>query len=239
MATYTIPDGDVDELISKINLANSLGGKHIIHLAQDGIYTVIEKHNDVSGPNGFPVIESDITIEGNNAVIERESSEKFRFFRATAPLILKAVTLRGGDAGNSHGGAVSTSIGFRAENCKFIYNAAQNGGALYILALSNTCEVKDCGFISNDAVLLGGAIYTATELGLAISNSTFTDNYADQGGAINNHGTLVMADCTLSNNTAEGDGGGIRSTQTAVLDALLALDNCIISNNTGGAGRWN
>ena len=76
------------------------------------------------------------------------------------------------------------------KNSKFENNKANQGGAIDIEGY--TLNIDNTDFIANEAVLIGGAIYTSTATTATISNSRFENNKAYQGGAINARGVLTV-----------------------------------------------
>jgi hypothetical protein len=72
---------------------------------------------------------------------------------------------------------------------------------------------------------------------LTVTNSSFSGNHAWVGGGINNFKTLTVTNSTLSNNTvADGnEGGGISSDNS--VNASTILENTIVANNGGGNCR--
>ncbi len=117
-AQFDVSGGDAAGLIQAIADANANSEADVIHLAA-GTYTLTDvaseqidllKYTDpdgkvtyfddaIYGPNGLPLITSEITIKGaGGAIIERSSSERFRFLhvRPDGVLRLEGVTLRGG-----------------------------------------------------------------------------------------------------------------------------------------------
>ncbi|KZX14713.1 putative outer membrane protein pmp20 precursor [Methanobrevibacter cuticularis] len=104
-------------------------------------------------------------------------------------------------------------------NSRFISNAANvpgeddwvEGGAIDIHA--NYTTISTCYFGSNSANDVGGAInFASGTIGHKISNSNFTSNYAENGGAIRIIGSkLAIENCQFTNNTARtSEGGAIR-----------------------------
>ncbi|MHC4219007.1 MAG: right-handed parallel beta-helix repeat-containing protein [Planctomycetota bacterium] len=101
------------------------------------------------------------------------------------------------------GGAV---MGFSFSNlvftrCTFTENSAsdeiENGlGGGMALSLS-TCQLVQCMFRGNSALLDGGAVYTQDEAPLEVFNCTFVGNSATNGGAVYNDdlsgGSILMA----------------------------------------------
>jgi len=104
--TYSVPAGDTAALIQAVLDANADGVPSTIDLG-GGEYSLTAPHNAHYGPNGLPVINSDITINGNGSVISRDSgAEPLRFFCVSGAtdsfglsrgsLSLKQLTLSGG-----------------------------------------------------------------------------------------------------------------------------------------------
>lgn len=73
---------------------------------------------------------------------------------------------------------------------------------------------------------------TATISGLTIQNGSESGDIdlASTGAGIRNSGTLTLSDCTVSGNSATGDGGGIYN----VAGKSLTITNCTISGNSTG-----
>ncbi|MFI5455752.1 MAG: beta strand repeat-containing protein [Isosphaerales bacterium] len=65
-----------------------------------------------------------------------------------------------------------------------------------------------------------------------ISGLTISGSFAGYGGGIENDGTLTVTDCTIANNEADGDGGGIQNES----DGTLTITNSTITGNSGGDG---
>ncbi|MDQ1501096.1 MAG: hypothetical protein QOI86_4436, partial [Actinomycetota bacterium] len=119
-------------LISAITNANAAAGADVLTLPAGCTYTLTTPDNYWYGPNGLPPIASDITIEGNGAVIERSNAggtTPFRLFFVGADpadadtlnyvspgagkLTLRALTLRGAHAkgGDARGGGGGAGMG--------------------------------------------------------------------------------------------------------------------------------
>jgi fibronectin-binding autotransporter adhesin len=68
---------------------------------------------------------------------------------------------------------------------------------------------------------------------VAISDCTISGNTASgNGGGLNNSGTATLSYCTISGNTASGFGGGVYSRNGTITN----LTDCTISGNTAGHG---
>lgn len=124
-AVFNVAAGDVSTLIADIGQANSNGQSNTINLAA-GTYALTTANNNWYGPNGLPAITSSLTINGNGAVLVRDSSlglnTPFRFFyiagspatgQAPGSLTLENLTLEGGvvQGGNSNTGGGGLGAG--------------------------------------------------------------------------------------------------------------------------------
>ncbi len=146
-------------------------------------------------------------------------------------------TINGGGVitvgGNPNFGVFSVSSGVHASLSGLQLSGGEknggiSGGAIYndgTLAVAN-CTFSNDGF-SND----GGAIYNDSAGALTITNSTFSGNSANDGGAIDNFGTATIANSTFSSNTAFEHGGAIDNDS-----GTLTVSNCTFSGNHGEYG---
>ncbi len=145
-------------------------------------------------------------------------------------------------------------------SCVFTNNHAGgvfNGGAVEIFG-DGTMNVTDCLFSNNSSAVNGGAI-DSPGINLTVTGSTFSANSAGNGGAISigndsvsvtnstfvgntasDHAGAVFSDfnadytfanCTLTNNTAGGPGGGF-----SIIGGSLTLQNTIVAGNTAVTG---
>ena len=75
---------------------------------------------------------------------------------------------------------------------------------------------------------------TVTISGLTIANGNASSQPAPDGGGIyNDHATLTLDDCTITNNVAFRDGGGVHNAGAAT---LTLNDSIITGNSTGNDG---
>jgi len=130
-----------------------------------------------------------------------------------------------------HGGGVcaenTASILFN--NCAFSENQASLGGGTF---WSNANPVlSDCNIVDNVA-LTGGGVYLTRSSGEIIQsdlNRNIANGSVGNGGAIYCFdANVLVVDCTLGHNNANGNGGGIyfAGSNTA------SITNCLIINNT-------
>ena len=231
-ATIAVPcaAGDPSPLITAIGTANTNPGADTLVLAAGCTYMLTA---------GELAVTSDITIQGNGAILERTvSATPFRLLNVLpgASLVIDGLTLRKGF--KNTGGAI------------------RNTGALTLsnsLLSDNTYEFG-CGGGDEDGCFLGGAIYNAASATLTVANSTFLRNDSVGGGAIANRGTMTVQDSSFIRNTSFGFGGGINSTGMATVtgttfsenhsdtgsgilsNGTLTVTNSTFSGSSGGAG---
>lgn len=222
---------------AKLSIKNATGTVNlngIIYIA-NGIYQgannrqiTIDKNMSIIGES-----EAGTTINGTN---------NYQIFTVNTgvSLILQNLTLTNAFADNTanNGGAIYNNLGgsLTVANCTFTNNIAyRQGGAIYNVGI---CNVIDCIFTDNMAIgfMGGGAIYN-DEGFLTVVNCMFTGNTATHnGGAIFNLGgsstvnNLAAANCTFTNNNANG-GGAIFN-----LGSSSILTNCTFTGNTANNG---
>lgn len=79
----------------------------------------------------------------------------------------------------------------------------------------------------------GGAIHIYEGNTFSVINCTFKNNTAKDGGAIINHGTLILSGCTFTGNIATNNGGAIYS------DGTLTVTNCTFTGNIATGSNVN
>src|SRR5262245_29099381 len=200
----------------------------------------------VAGPPlGLPPIASQITIEGNGAIISRpEGAPAFLlmavrgnvFLGVGVPpglrgdLTLKNVTLSGGLDGGAFnpGGAISNSGTLTIENSTVSGNTSvglnfgtlnNNGGG--------TLTIKNSTISGNTARDVAGGESTISNNGgtLTIENSTISGNTGQ--GVANLYGNLTIQSSTISAN----QGGGVGN-----VGGRVAIANSTISGNIANTG---
>ncbi|KAG5177548.1 hypothetical protein JKP88DRAFT_248761 [Tribonema minus] len=138
------------------------------------------------------------------------------------------------------GGAIYSSAGFHCSASTFTFNTAEGGGAAIASTASiyfdgtfrDTSTCSNSKFAFNTAAGLGGtggAIYN--EVNFTCSGSSFTNNTANEGGAIYNtgDGNVTCSDSTFIANNAVS-GGAIMNAQ------LFSCSNSSFTSNTGESG---
>ncbi len=207
-------------------------------------YTLSSANNSLNGSNGLPSITSDITIQGNGALIERKNSAKvakFRLFHVSSggALTLVNVTLQNGYAYgiSGDGGGAIYNKGALAVNggSKILSNSASgSGGGIY--NNNGTLSIDSSTVAGNSAGDGGGGVYL-TGGRTSLTNDAIYGNSAGPaykvlnrfGGGIKNVGNslLTVTNSTISGNTAADDGAGIyNNTATITLaSATITLNH--------------
>jgi len=238
--TPDVYDVDCSEgaLISAINQANNSPGPSVINLDYC-IYSLDEVDNSQSFSgltinNGLPLISSEITINGNSAVIKIQPASgepDFGHFLVNAMGDLTINDLRLQYGYRPIGGAVIILGGdFSASGVEFVDNMADGDGP--------------------NSPALGGAIYSIGGQVHVTNNSIFLSNQAgvpragieNHGGAIyNKDGALIVIDSTFTYNKAASDGEAIYSIKSAshTGGGTITIENADFEENeaeTNGGG---
>ncbi len=180
---------------------------------------------------GLPFVESTITIQGNNSVLERSSAQgtpSFRLitvFTTTGDLTLNDLTIRNGSPGSTFfGGAIYVDVGseLTLNNVTLRDNTSGgSGGAIFVKGIN--------GPAGND-----------TRGAATITNSRILSNVASKGGGIEVLGDLELTDSIVSGNTAT-DGGGVYyrhlgGVGTVDEQRLVITDSTISANSASNRG---
>jgi autotransporter family porin len=262
-ATINVACGDVPGL--KAAITSSSPGD-TISLAAGCTYTLttVDNVDGAFGPNGLPLINKVLTIEGNGSTIANAGVVQFRFFDlgAAANVTLNQVTLSAGTLGNQ-GGAILLKTGAQltTTGVKFSGNVATAGGGAIYAQAGTTLRVTEDTFSNNDSggtaggggILsqgttaverstftgnsgdLGGGIMVGLTGSLSVVNSTFTANTAASfGNAIKNFGTATVVNSTVSDNPSSTSDGSISSTGTMLLQNTIVADGTPSNCSTVG-----
>ena len=129
-----------------------------------------------------------------------------------------------------HGGALNIVNGAASlENCVFETNTAGNGAGA-INCHASELSVANCGFFGNraESTSNGGAVTSYHAVTPTIANSVFVGNEANNGGALWNYDSnTVITNCTIVDNYAAANGGGVFSNN----ESRPALASCILWGN--------
>lgn len=208
-------------------------GADELELGADSVYTF---EAPTAGENALE-ITSEITINGNNATVERSAvggTPNFRLISSTGVLTLNDLTVRNGQADND--GCIlsqnnltirrSTVTGCRADAF---------GGAIAHVSGSLTLVQST---VSDSSANYGGGINLQGVGGaydITITDSTISGNSARFGGgirAIFNDAAITMVNSTVSGNTADNFGGGFLDEQAGT----VTITNSTLFNNDSPDG---
>jgi hypothetical protein len=242
-------DCSVGELITA--LENATDGD-ILSLTEGCTYTLTAPYSNESAPddlsNALPPINIDLTIDGNDAIIERSTGAPFfRLFLvgAAGNVTLNNLTIRNGaldqagDNSNFDGGGIRNEGILNVNSSTISSNSARAGGGI-LNWFGGTVTVDNSTISDNSAKATGGGIlndgsFNALAGGtLTVTDSTFTGNSAGNGAGLYNNqinGTAILTNCTFSHNTAIFSGGGIDS-----FGALTLTHSTIADNSAGEFG---
>lgn len=186
-------------------------------------------------PVSFPPnISGEVIIAGPGAedLLVEATGDNQIFFIQGGTATLSGMTIAKGKANaNSGGGIVVFAAGtVHLADCVVRDNESIfDGGALYLEESSGT--INNCTFHNNRTTGGGGGAILNLGGSLSITNSTFSENHANQdGGAVwstNPGSQLTITNSTFSGNTANVTAGGVY-----VANGQGTLNNVTVSANT-------
>jgi hypothetical protein len=227
-----------------INAANNTGGSNVIDLVANTTYNVscTNVDNFSDGPNALPAISSDITIEGNGAILNRTdtgtaTTDALRFFYVAGglsglpagTLTLNNLTLQNGLASgagaSAQGGAIYSQGTLTLDTATVQNNMAQGVGGVV-------------GFVAGSGgggAASGGGVYVAGG-SATLSHDILSGNTAQGGSGGNGETGFFVGGGTFYN--AAGSGGTGSGGVLGVTGGLVTLSNDTLSGNTaqGGSG---
>ncbi|HEV7731775.1 MAG TPA: right-handed parallel beta-helix repeat-containing protein [Candidatus Binatia bacterium] len=222
-AMINVPAGDEAALITAIDTANTNGEDDTIALAAGSTYTFTAVNNGVTA---LPVVTTRITIQGNDAVVERGGGPEFRLIDvgSTGDLTLDHVTVRGGQ------------VTFTSVPPPFF----RDGGAGIRVVGSGKLSLANAVVTGNTCtgpVCFGGGIFVQDDDGPVVTlvDSEVSQNFAESGGGIcmnHNDQTLHLTRTTIRGNSGM-EGGGIG---TFGADTITITDSLIIGNSVSAPG---
>ena len=144
----------------------------------------------------------------------------------------------GADPHFNGGGILIVSANPTISNCRFEYNAAANGGAIYITTASSP-TITDCFFLRNYAQDAGGAVRCTQSSSPVLSGCNFIENKAAGfGGAIANYNNSspTLLECSFSYNWSK-QGGAVNNYDFCSPGIIRSTFRYNATDNTGGAIR--
>ncbi len=150
-----------------------------------------------------------------------------------------SLTIRGGDAGSGAGGGIYTCAHTASLYAVHMTeNSANLGGALYIptTSIAGAVTVNRSAFTRNRSIGSGGGAiaHYGSEL-LKLTNTTLSENTAQEGGALFADGDVTMKNVTVAYNTGAGTGGVYINGGVAHFDNSIFSDNASSTTTSTGA----
>lgn len=261
-ATLPVTTCNASDLIAAINTANGNGQADTITLAAGCTYSFNTVNNYWYGPNALPAIASNITIEGNGAVLEISGVTRLRFFFVGADgastrtlsyyspgagvLTLRNLTLQGGiqQGGNTYkyggsgagmGGAIFNQ-GMLVLEAVTLFNNAARGGSINTTTTTTPAEGGGMGVDSQLRNLAGGF---GGDFSLGSSGAGGSGNYSGGGGGF--RGSDNAGAAPAAGGTTDGLGGVTRTNGTHLggrgSGAGVYLSTGAYLGSGGGFGR--
>ncbi len=222
---------------SAVNYANRILGHDTIEFAPGLQGTITLKES------GNLTLTDDLTLVGPavaHSIILQGSETPFdyvrRIFSVTEGVYFELSNLVLQNARvleeNLSGAAIRNLGDLVVDNCIFLNNQAQLGGAIGADSPNITASItiRNSFFQGNTAGYLGGAIYSRgrDRTQITIENTTFYENNSDLAGAIYLDASYTeIFNSTISGNSATSHGGGIR----VIGGGNLRIANSTIVNN--------
>ena len=216
-----------DDFYKALNEAKNSERDDIIVIRTDGTYNTVSLGTALNIDLDSAEWGSVTIVSLGDSALTIDSAGR-RAFRIAdgAEVVLAGLIIEGGDrtaTANPYGGGIWNEGILTITECTITGNKAQEGGGIYN---ANTLTIINCEIIDNSA-FQGGAIFNAGTL--TVTGGTIAGNDAGYGGGICNTGDiLAITDGIITDNTADGSGGGIYNYGTGI---ITIIDNCDITSN--------
>ena len=206
------------------------GGDTIVLTANVTLDVVV---NTTYGNRGLPVISTNVTIEGGDFTIARDSTaDPFGIFAVSSSgtLNLNDTAVSGGRSYNSFGGGIYNRGTTTLTDSTVSGNYAQLGAGIASLyatvTLTNSTVSGNSGVTGSSTG--GGIISRGSSALLTLTNSTVSGNYARFGGGVYGSGTM-----NLTNSTVSGYFGGSYwgfGSNATLTNSIVVGGDCVGTN---------
>jgi|GEM_PF-1513408 len=216
-------------------------GADVLNLAANKTYLLKAVDNNFAGPNGLPLVTSEITINGHNAAIKRSNAtgiDDFRILQVAnnGKLTVNDLKVTGGSlsVNNQYGSGILNNGQLTLNNTKVFHNnGVSSSGVANMyhssLTMSNSMVLNNTGASGSGVINFPGSNAT-------ITNSTITGNISTQGfsSGVFNSGVMTLTNSTVSGNRTQTNWGtaGIVNHSNAV----LTLNHVTVFGNGIDAG---
>lgn len=231
---FTVAASNAAALSLAITCANLNADENVITLG-GGTYTFTSEYLS-NNDSALPTITTPITINGNGATLERDSTApEFRLITIDGSVVtLNDLTLRGGRTPSINIGGAIFSLGATVtiNRCTITDNYSNSDGGG--IANTGVMTIID-STISNNSSSRSGGIYNGSRL--TVINSTISDNETDSfGGGIYSLGgatNTVLINNIVSGNLALSHGGGLNLMGTSTVINTVISGNQSLGNGGG------
>jgi|GEM_PF-4092604 len=231
--SLSVNAGDSNDLITKLQ-NNCTSTNNLVSLTLGGgTYTLNTPIGSPHGSSGLPLIKCNLTIIGNNAVITRNvTASEFRIMAVDtgASLTLNDVTISQGELSSGGGAGIYSYRSNLTLNNVILENNILNGNYVSGLAIRGA----GIGIYQGRLNIQNSIIRNNDNLG-----SGSTDGVRGGGIAIDatvNGYTHIIADTTISNNTATHGGAGVYVEYAALNIQRSTINGNTTNSVTVGAG---
>ena len=178
-----------------------------------------------------------IDASGNDPTPDENNGDGTRVFdiddgnlETLVDVEIRGLTLTGGDVSDS-GGVIFSIEDLSVSDSTISGNSSgHRGGGIY--NRFGTTTITDSTVSENSASSDGGGIWARSLSTIELTGSTITGNSTGRwGGGAYVHGTMTIADSTISGNSADTAGGGI-----AAGNSTMKIADSTISGNSAGVG---
>jgi hypothetical protein len=250
-AVFNIANGDVQNLIAAISIANTNGQPDVLNLANNGVYSLAAIDNSTDGLNGLPSIINDgpgngVIINGNGSILQRGIASGLGLLRIlhigdNGVLEVNSTRIQNGRA-LGQGAGIFNRGRLVLDQCVVSDNLVLNipglpatplgGGGIFnvgILELKETMILNNTVLAATERLVgvngmdaVGGGICNSMEGIASVANSCVASNLVKGGD--------VLQDRAWG---GSGRGGGIYNEP----GARLELINCTLSYNRALGGN--
>lgn len=190
-------------------------GADVIELATASTYLLDRVHNSWEGPNGLPVVTSEILVAGHGSTIRRAmGAPEFRIFAVgwTGVLHLFDLTLSRGNPGFG-----------------FLGGALISSGTTQLVRTTVTQSTSQCG----------GGVHNRSGT-MTLIDCVVTENVGNHGGgicssAVHADSILILQGTKVTNNVAYGEGGGVQCVRDPGRHAVLEIHGSAVAGNRAAA----